>query len=137
MTNKKLYWIWGGLFILCALLGFIPEPEGFVGGGLTAVGICFFVPGSLLAHRATQSADAKTLGILRSLSLCSLVSTLVLLVLNLLSGNAGSAMGDFLYGLLVVLSAPMVCCQYWVLSLFLWACLLMVSLSGLRKIRKN
>jgi hypothetical protein len=61
------------------------------------------------------------------------VTTLVLLVLNFRSGNASDAAGDFLYGLLVVLSAPMVCSQYWFIPLFLWACLLMTSLSIQKK----
>ena len=65
----------------------------------------------------------------RNLSAISLGVTLFLLVLNFLSGKASDAMGEFLYGLLTMLSAPMVCSQYWLLSLFLWACLLMTAIS--------
>ena len=28
MNKKLLYVLWSGLFILCAALGFLPEPEG-------------------------------------------------------------------------------------------------------------
>ena len=29
MTKRTLFALWGGLFLLCAGLGFLPEPEGF------------------------------------------------------------------------------------------------------------
>ena len=129
MSNKTLYYIWGGLFILCGLLGFIPEPEGLVKALMVLSSIVFFVPGGMLLYLSKQEGDLRTIGIVRNLSIISLAVTLVLLVLNFLSGNASAAMGDFLYGLLVMLAAPMVCSQYWFLSLFLWACLLMTALS--------
>ena len=129
MSNKTLYFIWGGLFILCGLLGFIPEPEGLVKALMVLSSVVFFVPGGILLYLSKQEGDLRTIGIVRNLSIISLAVTLVLLVLNFLSGNASAAMGDFLYGLLVMLAAPMVCSQYWFLSLFLWACLLMTALS--------
>lgn len=129
MSNKTLYYIWGGLFILCGLLGFIPEPEGLVKALMVLSSVVFFVPGGMLLYLSKQEGDLRTIGIVRNLSIISLAVTLVLLVLNFLSGNASAAMGDFLYGLLVMLAAPMVCSQYWFLSLFLWACLLMTALS--------
>lgn len=129
MSNKTLYYIWGGLFILCGLLGFIPEPEGLVKALMVLSSVVFFVPGGMLLYLSKQEGDLRTIGIVRNLSIISLAVTLVLLVLNFLSGNASAAMGDFLYGLLVMLAAPMVCSQYWFLSLFLWACLLMTVLS--------
>jgi hypothetical protein len=73
---------------------------------------------------------------IRNISAASLILTLLLLVANFASVGASVAVGDFLYGLLVVVSAPMVCSQFWVVSLFLWACLLMVSISFLKKIKK-
>jgi len=129
MSNKTLYYIWGGLFILCALLGFIPEPAGLVKALMVLCSLVFFVPGGMLLYLSKQEGDLRTIRVVRNLSLISLSVTLVLLVLNFLSGHATAAVGDFLYGLLVMLSAPMVCSQYWFLSLFLWACLLMTSLS--------
>ena len=129
MSNKTLYYIWGGLFILCGLLGFIPEPEGLVKALMVLSSVVFFVPGGMLLYLSKQEGDLRTIGIVRTLSIISLAVTLVLLVLNFLSGNASAATGDFLYGLLVMLAAPMVCSQYWFLSLFLWACLLMTALS--------
>ena len=129
MSNKTLYYIWGGLFIFCALLGFIPQPEGIVKALMVVSSLVFFVPGSMLLYLNKDAADQSAIRAVRTLSIISLSVTLVLLVLNFLSGNASDAMGDFLYGLLVTLSAPMVCSQYWFIPLFLWACLLMTSLS--------
>ena len=57
----------------------------------------------------------------------------VVLLLNFLSVTWPQFVGDGLYGLLVVISTPMICGQYWLISLFLWACLLMVCLKYLRK----
>ena len=123
MNHKILYFVWGGLFILCGLLGFIPEPAGLGKWLLVALSVGFFVPGWVLLYRGKRK-------LIRNLSLLSLLVTLLLLVLNFMSGRASEAAGDFLYGLLVFLSAPMVCSQYWIISLFLWACLLMSSLKS-------
>ena len=59
--------------------------------------------------------------------------TLLALVLNVLSAMGTVTMGNVLFAVLIVVSSPMVCSGYWALSLFLWACLLIVSHSLLRK----
>lgn len=133
MNNKKLYTLWGVLFILCALLGFIPQPVGLMKALLVLLSILFFVPGCILLYRAAKSGDLQRISLIRTLSLISLGATLVLLVLNFLSASASDAAGSFLYGLLVVISAPMICSQYWIVSLFLWACLLMTSQTLFKK----
>lgn len=137
MKNQTWYWIWGGLFILCALLGFIPEPTGFLKVLLVIAAVVFFVPGWVLLYRASKVQDLFTLRLIRGICLVSLGTTLVFLVLNLMSAGAEDVVGDLLYGFLVILSSPMVCSQYWVVSLFLWACLLMTSLSQLKKAKKT
>ena len=58
------------------------------------------------------------------LSAVSLGATLVMLVLNIVLATGSTALGDFLHGVLTVVSAPMLYCGSWALSLFLWACLL-------------
>ena len=65
--------------------------------------------------------------------LLSLGLTLLALVLNVLSAMGTVTMGNVLFAVLIVVSSPMVCSGYWALSLFLWACLLIVSHSLLRK----
>ncbi len=129
MSNKTLYYIWGGLFIFCGLLGFIPQPEGIVKVLMVLSSLVFFVPGGMLLYLNHRNGNFGTIRVVRNLSAISLGVTLFLLVLNFLSGKASNAMGEFLYGLLVMFSAPMVCSQYWLLSLFLWACLLMTAIS--------
>ena len=137
MKNDKLYMIWVGMFILCAILGFIPEPEGLLKALLVLSAALFFVPGGILVCRAAKAGDRKTLSAVRNLSALSLGATLVLLVINLMSVTAAEVVGDLLYGLLVIVSAPMVCSRYWAASMFAWACLLFVSLSQLSRIKKQ
>lgn len=128
--------LWAGMFILCALLGFVPEQEGANRWLLAFLGLLFFVPPALLLFNAFRDRDRKSLLLVRNLSLISLAATVVLLVCNLLSLLLPEALGDGLYYLLVVVSVPMVCCQYWIISLFLWAMLLWCSLFFLKKAGK-
>ena len=133
MKKSTLFGLWAGLFIICAGLGFIPTPAGGLRFLLTALSIGFFVPPAVLLYRAKQTGDGHTLQLLRNLSALSLLATMVLLVLNFLSAFWPKFWGDLLHGMLVVVSSPMVCSGYWVLSLFLWACLLTVSGQMLKK----
>ncbi|MBO5953743.1 MAG: hypothetical protein J6Q53_06480 [Oscillospiraceae bacterium] len=133
MRDNKQYLIWGVLFILCAGLGFIPEPEGLIKAIMVLVSFLFFVPPGWLLYRAVRSGNRQGLCCLRNLSAISLGLTLVLLVVNFLSVGASEAVGNYLYGLLVIFSAPMVCSQFWAVSLFLWACLMMTALTFLRE----
>ena len=132
--NKKLYFaLWGGLFAVCAGLGFIPEPTGFLKVLLVMLSIGFFVPGFLLLNLASKTGDSHTLTLIRNLCALSLALTVVLLVANFLSVLGSEILGDILYYVLVIVSTPMVCSQYWVLSLFLWAYLMIASIKALRK----
>ncbi|HIT34254.1 MAG TPA: hypothetical protein IAC31_06490 [Candidatus Faecousia intestinigallinarum] len=133
MKSKTLYILWAVLFILCAGLGFIPNPDNLGKAVLILLGIGFFVPGGVLLHRAGKRGDVHSLRIIRSLSLLSLALTFLTLVLNFALVRADEAVGAALYAVLVVVSSPMVCIQFWALGMFGWACLLMVSLSLLRK----
>lgn len=83
--------------------------------------------------RCEKEKDARTLKLVRGISLLSLGLTLLALVLNVLSAMGTVTMGNVLFAVLIVVSSPMVCSGYWALSLFLWACLLIVSHSLLRK----
>lgn len=133
MKKNTLFALWGGLFILCAGLGFIPEPAGAAQAVLTALSVCFFAPAAGILYGAAKDNDIPTLKLMRNLSALSLGLTLAALILNFLSALGSETLGNVLYYVLVVVSAPMICSGYWVLSLFLWACVLMVSLSQLKK----
>ena len=128
MNKTSFYSVWAGIYILCAGLSFIPEPAGFLKFLMIALSLAFFIPPACLLHRAKQEGDNFTVKLVRNLSLASLALTVLVLIVNLLTFMAPEAVGNFLYVLLVLVSVPMVCGQYWVLGLFCWACLLMVSL---------
>lgn len=133
MKDSKLYALWGVLYIFCGLLGFIREPNGFLMAVLVLFAVGFFIPGAVLLYRGYREQNPGKIKIIRNISLIWLVMTLVLLVANFLTAGAAEITGDLLYGFLVILSAPMYCGQFWIMSLFLWACLLMASLSCLKK----
>ena len=128
MKNKSLLAIWGIFYIICAGLGFIPEPEGTVRIFLTVISILFFVPPAILLFDAFSAGDEKTIRLIRLLSALSLALTLVLLTANFLAALGASWLGTLLHILLLIGSAPMLCSNYWVLSLFLWAVLLVASM---------
>ena len=135
MNKTSYFTLWGGLFILCAGLGFIPAPTGFLTCLMTSLSIVFFVPPACLLYRAIPEKDVQTVRLIRNLSIAALSLTLLLLIANFLCLMAPEAVGNFLYVLLVIVSCPMICSQYWVLSIFLWATLMMVSLNLLKKPR--
>lgn len=128
MKNNTLYVLWGGLFILCAALGFIPQPEGIVRFLLLCTAIVFFLPPAVLLFRAVKSHDRHAILLLRNLSALSLGLTLVLILLNIIAAPGSLWLGDFLHAVLVIVSVPMLCSGQWAGSLFLWACLLMVCI---------
>ena len=115
---RTVYICWGILYVLCFGFGFIPEAEGITAWAMTGLGVVFFVPGFLLLYLEQK----KTV---RLISAVSLIGTMVTIMLNFLAVNASTGTGDFLYVLLGLVSCPMFCARIWVLSLFLWACLLM------------
>ena len=133
MNKKFLYALWGSLFILCAGLGFIQEPEGILQFLLTAVSILFFLPPALLLWDAGKQRDLHTLKLVRNFSALSLGLTVVLLVLNFLTAMGSEFLGQVLHYILVIVSSPMICSGHWAMSLFLWACLLTASVKQIRR----
>lgn len=131
--NKKLSIAWAVLYGFCAAFGFIPTPDGVLMALMVTLSLAFFVPPAMLLYRAVPREDWQTIRRIRNLSILSLGSTMTMLILNFLSVGASAAVGNVLYWLLILVSAPMVCGQFWAVSLFLWACLLMVSIAQLKK----
>ena len=124
MKNTVLYIFWGCLYALCVGLGTVENPAGFGKVLLVLTSLIFFLPPGYLLYDGIQNRRKKQVVVIRIISIVSLSLTLVLLVANFLSVGASAAAGRRLYELLNLVSAPMLCSQYWVLSLFLWACLL-------------
>lgn len=133
MNKTSFYALWAGLFILCAGLGFIPAPQGLLKWLMIALAVGFFVPPLLILRLAAKRKDTATAALVRNLAVLSLSLTVAALIGNFLSVMGPEALGNALYALLVVLSTPMICGQYWLISLFLWACLLFYSISLLKK----
>ncbi len=136
MDKTILKVLWAGMFILCAVLGFVPGAEGFSYWMMVFMSVLFFVPPALLLYRSWKEKDAKQLRLVRNLALISLVGTSVLLVANLLSVLGGPLLGKILYWALVIFSTPMICSQNWPIILFVWALVLMTAIHGEKSIKK-
>ena len=132
MRKKLLPGLWAGLFIVCAGLGFIPEPGESLQILLTLLSLLFFLPPARLLYNAGRNRDTATIQLIRNLSALSLTLTMVLLILNFLTVLTSEISGQILYYVLIFVSCPMICSGHWAMSLFLWSCLLTVSLRLLK-----
>ena len=123
--NKWLYCGWGVMYILCVALSLIQGATGLMKAALLVFSIMFFVPGFLLLYNAIRDGDRKGILRIRFISLASLVLTTVcLVVFFVLAALNQEAAINVTYEILALVSAPMLSSQYWIVSLFLWACLL-------------
>lgn len=127
MKNKTLYLFWGAVYILCLALSFIPAPAGVLKAALFILSLLFFVPGALLLIRGFREKNQALIKQIRFISALSLVLTLVLLIANLLSIAGSAVLGSVLHIFLLVVSVPMPISGFWVVSVFLWACLFVGS----------
>lgn len=131
--NRLLKYAWAGMYVLCAALGTLDGATGIAKAALVLIAVLFFLPPALLLYNGLVEGDKKTVKAIRVISLVSLLLTTVLLVtyfvLTLLyAATAASALAvNIAYGVLLVVSAPLFCSQYFYLSLFLWACLLFAT----------
>lgn len=125
MDNGILLALWGGMYIVCFVLGFVSPADSFSRAFLTVLSVLFFLPPALLTWQAGKKDDRKTLRLVRRISLLSLGLTTVTLVANFLSVLASTeVVGQVLHYVLALVSVPMLCSDLWLLSLFCWACLL-------------
>ena len=133
MSNTVLYAVWGGLYALCAGLGFITEPKNSTQILMTFFSLALFVPPFLLNYRAAEKKDRRTLTLVRKLSFYWLVLASVLLICNFLTVFASEILGNMMHILLIIVASPMVACGNWALSIFLWACVFFDARSKLKK----
>ena len=125
MDNGILMALWGGMYILCCVLGFVSPTDIFSRVFMTVLSVLFFLPPGFMIWQARKKEDRKTLRLVRRISLLSLGLTTVTLVANFLSVLASTEIiGTVLHYLLCLVSVPMLCSNAWILSLFGWACLL-------------
>lgn len=128
--------LWAGMFILCAVMGFLPATSGATKVMLMLFALLFFAPPFADLWFSWQRKDVQELRLVRNICLVSLGGTMVLLVANVLTVlSSGYGLGNVLYFFLVVVSTPMICGQYWAYSLLLWAVLLWCCIAALRKLK--
>ena len=137
MDRKWIFALWGGLFAVCAGLGFVAEPQGALAFLMGLLGLVFFAPPVVLLHRAKMARNIRTAALVRNLSAASLALTVLTLVANVLSIRGSAALGDVLHVVLVIVSTPMFCEQVWVLSLFCWAFLMIAAHKLLKQMKKT
>lgn len=124
MKKKILYIIWGCMAVLCIGLGTLETTDLLIQIPLTLLAVMFFVPGWFLLYDAFADGDRKEVLRLRIISIASLTLTVIFLIAFILTAAVGLPAADILYDILILVSCPMICGQYWLISLFLWSCLL-------------
>ena len=126
------YCVWLCLYILCVGLGTVEEIAGIGKALFVATALIFFLPGIYLLYLGFHDKNKKLILSVRIIAICSLALTMIVFCCNVIAVSASANVGRNLYDLLNVVSAPMFCAQYWILSIFLWACLLSASLKKLK-----
>ena len=130
MNSKMKEWIlyaaWLCLYILCVGLGSVDNIEGVGKVFFVLTSLIFFIPAAWLLVMGIKEKNKKIVLRVRIISLCSLLLTVVVFCINVAAAAAGKV-GPGFQDLLNLVSAPMFCSQYWVISLFGWACLLSAS----------
>ena len=137
MKTRTILYIWGAMFIVCGLLGFIPAPDGFLKAICVLAAALFFVAPGMLLYRFYKDRDRAALGKMAWVAAGALGATLLLLLSNFMAVGAPTWVGDLLYGALVMVSSPMVCSRFWSVSLFCWACVLMVAITAKNQLKKR
>ena len=132
MKFRSVWLSWLYMFILCAVLGFIPTPTGFFKVLFVLMAVGFFVPGFVLLVKSDHRDNLKTIRLVRNIAIGALSTTTVLILLNFLSATMDKIWGDVFYVMLVIFASPLVCGQFWVLYLFGWACLMMYAVTLLK-----
>ena len=127
LKELVLYAVWFCLYILCVGLGTVEEVEGIGKVLFLLTSLIFFLPGVLLLVLAKQENNRKIALRVRIVAICSLALTVIVFCANVAAVSASSGIGGFLNDLLNLVSAPMFCSQYWIVSLFCWASLLWAS----------
>ena len=136
MKQKLIYLLWLFLYIVCVGMGTISEAFLVLNIFQGLFGVLFFVPPVLLVLEGLKKGQGKYLVQIRVISILSLLLTLVFMIANIASVYASEAVGNALNQLYILAAAPMHCLPYGFISIFLWACLLMLTFPRLWKEKK-
>ncbi len=135
MKQKLIYLLWLFLYIICAGLGTLEEEILLLQLFQGLFAALFYVPPVLLVVEGLKKR--KYLLQLRVLSILSLVLTLGFMIAQIASAAYGSeAAGTTLNQLYILVAAPMHCLPYGFISIFLWACLLILTFPRLWRGKK-
>ncbi len=135
MKQKLIYLLWLFLYIICAGLGTLEEEILLLQLFQGLFAALFYVPPALLVVEGLKKR--KYLIQLRVLSILSLVLTLGFMIAQIASAAYGSeAAGTTLNQLYILVAAPMHCLPYGFISIFLWACLLVLTFPRLWRGKK-
>ena len=126
ISYKTLYALWAFFFALTAVLGFLfPDAEGAPAKlTLLVIAAVFFLPPWLILRKGRAEGKRFHGWLIGFLAVASLLLTVALLVLNLMSPLWKESVGIALNAALVIVSAPMVCSNFYALPIFLWGALL-------------
>lgn len=134
MNHLFWYGIWGILFATCSVLGLVTDTSGVLGVLMELLALAFYVPPVILLVQGHRTGNRKTLRTIRNISALSLLATLGLMIANIvLALRVSEGLGNVLHILVVIVSSPMSCMGNGLVSLFLWACLLIVGIRCSRK----
>ena len=123
------YCVWLCLYILCVGLGTIEEAAGIGKVLFILTGLIFFLPGVYLLRLGKREKNKKITLRVRIVAIGSLSLTAIVFCANVIAVSADASVGRILYDMLNLVSAPMFCVRYWIISIFLWACLFSASLT--------
>ena len=130
---RTLYILWAVLFVLTAVLGLLfPAAEGIGRGALMVLAAIFFVPPWMILLKARQEGNDHHRKLILLLSVLALAAAMALMCAVILSANLSAGVRQMVHILTTVVTAPMVCSNYYVLPLFLWASLFVTSLKRAR-----
>ncbi len=127
MKKKSLYVGWFALYLVCTVLGSVEPGNGLAKAVRVLLAISFFIPPALLLYDGLHRQDRQQVLLLQLVSSLSLGLTFGMMIVNFLSAPLSQGVGDLVYAVLLVVSTPMGCSQFWALSLFAWACILMTT----------
>ena len=133
MKQKLIYLLWLFLYIVCVGLGTIQQDLLVLQIFQCFFALLFYIPPVLLALEGMKKGQRKYLGQIRVISIASLVLTLVFMIANIASVYATEAVGNTLNQIYILVAAPMHCLPLGFISLFLWACLLILTFPRLWK----
>lgn len=140
MKDKQLYLYWLYLYIICAILSFIPQERNPLVAALLAIlTLVFFLPPAILLYRGIRQESHPHLKTIALISALSLGLTTLLFIANILTALAPNnlLLGNIFYALLILFSTPMLCAPYPILSPLLWASLLVIALRWRKKTPKK